>query len=64
MEAKMLKNVLRSIYYDFPRKFLQGKAFPCRNLVIELTYRCNLSCSMCSIMNEIAMRENAKNDVE
>ena len=60
----MLKHLVKSIYYDLPRNFLNGKAFPCRNLVMELTYRCNLSCSMCSIMNEIATRGGPKKDVE
>jgi MoaA/NifB/PqqE/SkfB family radical SAM enzyme len=59
-----VKAALKYIYYDLPRKLLNGKAFPCRNLVMELTYRCNLSCRMCSIKNEIASRENTKNDVE
>jgi len=60
----MLKGIIKSLYYDFPRRFLNGRAFPCRNLMMELTYRCNLSCKMCSIQNETAVRENVKGDVE
>lgn len=53
-----MKKIIRSVYYDLPQKIFKGKSFPCRNVIIELTYRCNLSCQMCSIMNEIAAREN------
>ena len=56
--------VLNTLYYDLPRKLFQGRALPCRNIVFELTYRCNLSCSMCSIMNEIATRENLRKETE
>ena len=60
----MLKNVIKFFYYDFPRILLNGRVFPCRNLVIELTYRCNLSCKMCSIQNEIAIRKDLGKKVE
>ena len=64
MRGTLIKNIFRSLYYDLPPKIFRGKTLPCRNVVIELTYRCNLSCSMCSIMNEIATREKVKSDVE
>ena len=57
-------NVLSTLYYDLPRKLFQGRALPCRNAVFELTYRCNLSCKMCSIMNEIANREHLRKETE
>jgi radical SAM protein with 4Fe4S-binding SPASM domain len=60
----MRMGVLSSLYYDVPRKLLQGRALPCRNVVFELTYRCNLSCKMCSIMNEIANREHLRRETE
>ena len=60
----MIKPIIRSLYYDLPPKVFNGRALPCRNLVIELTYRCNLSCQMCSIMNEIALREKKRKDSE
>ena len=53
----MLKRTVRSLYYNYIPKFLSGRALPCRNVVIELTYRCNLSCEMCYIMKEILERE-------
>ena len=60
----MIKKIIRSLYYDLPPSVLNGRALPCRNLVMELTYRCNLSCQMCSIMNEIADREISRRDTE
>jgi len=60
----MLMGILSTLYYDLPRKLFQGRALPCRNVVFELTYRCNLSCKMCSIMNEIANREHLRKDTE
>jgi Fe-coproporphyrin III synthase len=60
----MRMGVLSTLYYDVPRKLFQHRALPCRNLVFELTYRCNLSCKMCSIMNEIATRENLRRETE
>jgi len=60
----MLKQILQSLYYNLPYKYLGGKAFHCRNIILELTYRCNLSCQMCSIMNEISYRENKRRDAE
>jgi Fe-coproporphyrin III synthase len=62
--VRMRMGVLSTLYYDLPRKLLQGRALPCRNVVFELTYRCNLSCKMCSIMNEIANREHLRKDTE
>jgi Fe-coproporphyrin III synthase len=56
--------ILSTLYYDLPRKLFQGRALPCRNVVFELTYRCNLSCQMCSIMNEIASREHLTKETE
>jgi Fe-coproporphyrin III synthase len=60
----MHMRVLSTLYYDFPRKVFLGRALPCRNVVFELTYRCNLSCQMCSIMNEIASREHLTKETE
>ena len=60
----MIKEIIRSVYYDLPRMTFRGRALPCRNLVIELTYRCNLKCQMCSIMNEIEFRESNHKDAE
>lgn len=62
--APVRMGVLSTLYYDLPRKLFQGRALPCRNVVFELTYRCNLSCKMCSIMNEIANREHLRKDTE
>jgi len=53
----IFQKIIRSLYYSLPPKFFTGKAFRCRNFFIELTYRCNLSCEMCFIMNEISVRE-------
>jgi Fe-coproporphyrin III synthase len=60
----MRMSVLSTLYYDLPRKLFKGRALPCRNVVFELTYRCNLSCKMCSIMNEIANREHLRRETE
>jgi Fe-coproporphyrin III synthase len=60
----MRMGVLSTLYYDLPRKVFLGRALPCRNVVFELTYRCNLSCQMCSIMNEIASREHLTKETE
>ena len=60
----MLHRKLKSHYYSFPYKYFGGKALPCRNLFIELTYRCNLLCEMCFIMNEISVREDKTSAAE
>jgi MoaA/NifB/PqqE/SkfB family radical SAM enzyme len=50
----MLRKTLAKIYYQLPAKFSRlGYALPCRNVVFELTYNCNLKCRMCSYRNEI-----------
>lgn len=59
-----MKRIIRTLYYDLPRTCFGGFVFPCRNVVMELTYRCNLSCRMCSIMNELAAREKKQKDGE
>lgn len=65
-ERKMskVKKIIRAMYYDLPRRSLNGKALPCRNLIMELTYRCNLSCEMCFIVNDTAAREKLNSDGE
>ena len=60
----MLKTLIKKAYYDTPRIFSHGKVFPCRNVIIELTYSCNLSCPMCSIRNEIGARKQKPVELE
>ncbi len=43
---------LKRLYYDFPLRWLPGFVFPCRNVVLELTYRCNLTCDFCYLRVE------------
>jgi MoaA/NifB/PqqE/SkfB family radical SAM enzyme len=43
---------LKRLYYDFPAQWLPGLVFPCRNVVLELTYRCNLTCDFCYLRVE------------
>ena len=44
----MLKKLLSKIYYEMPARLpCVGYAFPCRNVVFELVYSCNLNCMMC-----------------
>jgi len=48
-----MKNLCSLLYYHLPRFCPAGSVFSCRNFVFELTYRCNLNCRMCYIVNEI-----------
>lgn len=43
---------LKDLYYDIPFRWLPGFVFPCRNVTIELTYRCNLTCDFCYLRVE------------
>jgi MoaA/NifB/PqqE/SkfB family radical SAM enzyme len=50
----MLKEALRKIYYRFPAKLsATGYAFPCRNVIFEVVYSCNLNCEMCPYRAEL-----------
>lgn len=61
----MLRKTLSKIYYRLPAKFPHlGYAFPCRNVVFELTYNCNLDCKMCSYKNEIKHAKIRGSDFE
>lgn len=43
---------LKFLYYDMPFRCLPGIVFPCRNVTLELTYRCNLTCDFCYLRVE------------
>ena len=59
----MLKNILRKIYYQLPAKLsVLGYAFPCRNIVFEVVYSCNLNCEMCPYRAEIENTEPKGSD--
>ena len=60
----MLKKIIKSVYYNLPYRFFDGKAWPCRNFVIELTYRCNLTCTMCYIKRELKEKTAFKENFE
>lgn len=44
--------VLKALYYGLPMRWLKGFVFPCRNVTLELTYRCNLTCDFCYLRVE------------
>ena len=50
--AQGIVHFLKRLYYDFPAQWLPGLVFPCRNIVLELTYRCNLTCDFCYLRVE------------
>jgi MoaA/NifB/PqqE/SkfB family radical SAM enzyme len=43
---------LKGLYYDIPARWFAGFVFPCRNVTLELTYRCNLTCDFCYLRVE------------
>ena len=50
----MIKEILRKVYYQLPAKLsFLGYAFPCRNIIFEVVYSCNLNCEMCPYRAEI-----------
>ena len=50
----MPKRLLSRIYYGLPAAFSGlGYAFPCRNVMIEIVYSCNLNCVMCPYAAEM-----------
>ncbi|MEW5692503.1 MAG: radical SAM protein [Candidatus Hydrogenedentota bacterium] len=53
-----LKSILKTIYYGFPKFINTGYVLPCRNYTIEITYRCNLNCNMCSFLQEIYKKQS------
>jgi MoaA/NifB/PqqE/SkfB family radical SAM enzyme len=59
----MLKKLLSRIYYRFPARMpYLGYAFPCRNVVFELIYTCNLNCVMCPYAAEMRHEEPRGSD--
>ena len=44
--------VLKNLYYGIPFRWFAGFVFPCRNVTLELTYRCNLTCDFCYLRVE------------
>lgn len=50
--AQGIARFLKRLYYDLPAQWLPGLVFPCRNVVLELTYRCNLTCDFCYLRVE------------
>ncbi|MGB2880031.1 MAG: radical SAM protein [Candidatus Omnitrophota bacterium] len=59
----MLKKILNRIYYRFPAFFSgTGLALPCRNVVFELVYSCNLNCEMCPYKAETTQTEPSGSD--
>jgi MoaA/NifB/PqqE/SkfB family radical SAM enzyme len=47
-----LSRLARRLYYDVPARWLPGLVPPVRNVVLELTYRCNLTCDFCYLRVE------------
>lgn len=47
-----LARLARALYYDVPARFLPGFVLPLRNVTLELTYRCNLTCDFCYLRVE------------
>ncbi|TLY39181.1 MAG: radical SAM protein, partial [Nitrospirae bacterium] len=44
--------ILKNLYYGIPFRWFAGFVFPCRNVTLELTYRCNLTCDFCYLRVE------------
>jgi MoaA/NifB/PqqE/SkfB family radical SAM enzyme len=55
MDLYSFYNQLKSIYAKASRNLPYGYALPLMNLVFEITYRCNLKCSMCYQRNQEKM---------
>ncbi len=49
---RKLYNILKKLYTDIPYYLGRGYALPPMNLIVDLTYRCNLRCKMCYVFNE------------
>ena len=49
---RKLYNIFKKFYIDIPFYFGKGYAFSPMNLIVDLTYRCNLRCKMCYVFKE------------
>jgi radical SAM protein with 4Fe4S-binding SPASM domain len=49
---KFLGKLAEDLYSSVPRLFMSGRAFAPINVLLLLTYRCNLRCKMCYYYNE------------
>ena len=47
-----LRGLAHALYYDLPARWLGGFVLPVRNVTLELTYRCNLTCDFCYLRVE------------
>jgi MoaA/NifB/PqqE/SkfB family radical SAM enzyme len=47
-----LGGLAHTLYYDLPARWLGGFVLPVRNVTLELTYRCNLTCDFCYLRVE------------
>ncbi len=60
----MLKKILSNIYYRLPAFLGVSVAFPCRNVVFELEYSCNLNCEMCPYRKEVSLTRPSGTDLK
>jgi radical SAM protein with 4Fe4S-binding SPASM domain len=56
---RIVKKVLRQAYYHIPPRLPFDFVLPCRNAVIEITYKCNLDCQMCCFLREIELKKGS-----
>jgi MoaA/NifB/PqqE/SkfB family radical SAM enzyme len=54
----LIRKYIRKIYYFLPRRLPFNYILPCRNAVVEITYRCNLNCQMCSFLREMEFKKD------
>lgn len=47
-----IARLARALYYELPARALPGFVLPVRNVTLELTYRCNLTCDFCYLRVE------------
>ena len=62
MRIPKLFNSITRAYGSLPRLLPGGRALPPLHLIIEVTYRCNLSCSMCQFFSYLEDGEGRKKD--
>ncbi len=60
---KFLGRMAEDLYSSIPRMFMSGRAFAPINVLLLLTYRCNLRCKMCYYYNE-SEKSNTQNLIE
>ena len=64
MLKKKTYDAFKFLHDEIPYKTFRGRALSPLKVIIELTYRCNLACEMCYLIQERKMKETRENVTE